>query len=115
MSEIIKFSNLIESLIDFSLEESWQHNNKARLILYLVLNENKGKNFLNKTSLLSMCTTDSGILSILFPHHIKTKKTEKKRKSCNLYKFFVLLDPNLSSNAGIYILQNISKRVRNNY
>ena len=54
-----------------------------------------------------MCTTDSGILSILFPHDIKTKKTEKKRKSCNLYKFFVLLEPNLSSNVGIYILQNI--------
>ena len=80
MSEIIKFSNLIESLIDFSLEESWQHNNKARLILYLVLNKIKEKIFLNKTSLLSMCTTDSGILSILFPRHIKTKKLKKKEK-----------------------------------
>ena len=42
--------------------------------------KNKGKKFLNKTSLLSMCTTDSGILSILFPHHIKTKKPKKKEK-----------------------------------
>ena len=50
------------------------------LWLELVFILRKEKKFLNKTSLLSMCTTDSGILSILFPRHIKTKKLKKKEK-----------------------------------